>query len=252
MGIFKNLFGSSGPSNPPFAALGMDVHSHLIPGIDDGSVDMEDSLQLIRALMDLGYNRFITTPHIMSDAYRNTPEIIQNGLADLKEALDKEGLAVEIEAAAEYYLDEWFIQNLEKTDLLSFGGAKRYLLFETSYVARPMALKETIFRLKTMGFTPIMAHPERYQYFWKYEDVEAIRVLRSRGALMQVNLTSFAGTRGRRAARIARDMAKEGLIDFIGSDLHRMSQIPAIRRAWDISKELRQLVASGSLLNTTL
>lgn len=251
MGIFKNLFGSS-ESQPPFAGVGIDVHSHLIPGIDDGSVDLDDSLQLIRALMDLGYNRFVTTPHIMSDAYRNTPEIIKNGLAVLREALDKEGLEVEIEAAAEYYLDEWFIQHLEDTELLSFGGEKRYLLFETSYVARPMALNETIFRLITMGFTPIMAHPERYQYFWKYENVEHIRSLRNRGALMQVNLTSFAGTRGRRAARISREMAKEGLIDFIGSDLHRMSQVPAIRRAWDVSKELRQLVASGTLLNHTL
>ena len=132
---------------------------------------------------------------------------------------------------------------------MSFGGDKKYLLFETSYVARPMSLRDTIFRLKSLGFTPVMAHPERYQYFWEHEDITPIRNLRDRGALMQVNLTSFAGTRGRRAARIAREMAKEGQVDFIGSDLHRLTQVPPLRRAYEVSRELRSLVEGGKLLN---
>ncbi len=251
MGLFKNIFGS-GTAAPPFSPLQVDIHSHLIPGVDDGAVDLEDSLNLIRELHKLGYQKLITTPHVMSDAYRNTPETILGGLEKVRKALKKEGIEVEIEAAAEYYLDEWFIQNLEHTELLPFGGEKKYLLFETSYVARPMSLLDTIFRLKTMGYTPVMAHPERYQYFWGYEDVSPIRTLRQRGALMQVNLTSFAGTRGRRAARISREMAKEGIIDFLGSDLHKLTQVPIIHRAFDICKELRQLVDSGTLLNTSL
>ncbi len=251
MGIFKNLRGQK-KGAAPFSAVEIGIHSHLIPGIDDGATDMEDSLNLIRELKGLGFKKLITTPHIMSDAYRNTPEIILGGLEKLREAVKREGIEIEIEAAAEYYLDEWFIKNLEKAELLPFGGENRYLLFETSYVDRPLSLQDTIFRLKSLPYTPVMAHPERYQYFWEYEDVSPIQTLKERGALMQVNLTSFAGTRGRRAARISREMAKEGLIDFIGSDLHRLTQVPAIRRAYDISKELRQLVAQGKLLNQSL
>lgn len=251
MGFFKNLMGQR-TVPPPFAEVEIDVHSHLIPGVDDGAIDMEDSLNLIRELKALGYRKLITTPHIMSDAYRNTPEIILGGLEKLRKAVREEGIDIELEAAAEYYLDEWFIKNLETTELLPFGGDKRYLLFETSYVGRPLSLQDTIFRLKTMGYTPVMAHPERYQYFWEYEDVSPIRTLRERGALMQVNLTSFAGTRGRRAARISREMAKEGLVDFIGSDLHKLTQVAAIRRAHEVSKELRQLIGQGTLLNHSL
>ncbi len=251
MGIFRNLLGQR-ETQPPFASVGVDIHSHLIPGIDDGAVDMADSLNLVRELQSLGFKKLITTPHIMSDAYRNTPDIVLGGLEKLRKALRDEGIDVEIEAAAEYYLDEWFIKNLEHTELLPFGGEKRYLLFETSYVDRPLSLQDTIFRLKTMGYTPVMAHPERYQYFWEYEDVSPIHTLRERGALMQVNLTSFAGTRGRRAARISREMAKEGLVDFIGSDLHKLTQVASIRRAYEVSKELRQLLTEGTLLNLTL
>ena len=195
MGLFKNLMGQR-KAPPPFSTVKVDIHSHLIPGVDDGAVDMPDSIQLIRDLQGLGYEKLITTPHIMSDAYRNTPEIILGGLEKLQTAVKAEGINIEIEAAAEYYLDEWFSNHLEEADLLSFGGDKKYLLFETSYVAKPLSLQDTIFRLKARGFTPIMAHPERYQYFWEYEDVSPIRTLKERGALMQVNMTSFAGTRG--------------------------------------------------------
>ncbi len=251
MRILRNLLGSyDGP--PPFTRVRVDIHSHLIPGIDDGAADMAESLQLIQELQSLGFKKLITTPHVMSDAYRNTPAIILGGLGKLRQALKNEGIEIEIEAAAEYYLDEWFIKNLDHSELLSFGGEKRYLLFETSYTDRPLSLQHTIFRLKTMGYSPVMAHPERYHYFWKHEDVSPIQTLRERGALMQVNLSSFAGTGGRRAARISREMAKKGLIDFIGTDLHRLAQIASVRKAFKVSRELRQLSTQGTLLNHIL
>lgn len=252
MGFLRNLFSGSSEKQPPFEGLGLDIHSHLIPGIDDGATDLEDSINLVRQLMSLGFDRFITTPHIMSDAFRNTPETIGNGLKRLRKGLDEAGIEVEIEAAAEYYLDEVFLEMVDSQPLMTFGGEKRYLLFETSYVSKPMSLQETIFKLKSSGYTPILAHPERYQYFWELEDVEPIRQLRERGALMQVNITSFAGTRGRRAARIAKEMAQQGLIDLVGTDLHRSAQIEALERACSISKELKQLIASGQLLNQKL
>lgn len=251
MGLFQNIFGKR-EAPPNYSSLVVDMHSHLIPGIDDGAQTMEQSLDLVRRLQSLGFQRLITTPHIMSDAFRNTPEIILGGLEKLKAALKENDIAVEIEAAAEYYLDEAFIELVEKGELLTFGGEKRYVLYETSLVSKPLSLKDTIFQMKTRGYTPVLAHPERYQYFWDLEDLTPIRSLRSRGTLFQVNLTSFAGTRGRRAARIAKEMAKEGLIDFIGTDLHRKAQVPTLQRALDLSKELRQLLESGSLRNAEL
>ena len=248
-----DFFGGRGKiPPPPYQLLGADMHSHLIPGIDDGARDLEDSLALVHTLCDMGIKRVVTTPHIMSDAYPNTPETILNGLAKLKEALKSEDIEVEIEAAAEYYLDEWFVETLEREPLMTFGGPKKYLLFETSYVSQPLSLQEIIFRMQSLGYTPVMAHPERYQYFWEIDNISPIAELKERGSLLQVNLTSFAGTRGKRAAKIARDLARAGLIDFVATDLHRIAQVQAIKKAFDTSKELRHLLESGKLLNTTL
>ncbi|HHG84349.1 MAG TPA: capsular biosynthesis protein [Bacteroidetes bacterium] len=251
--MFKQLFGGKKQSGEgSLSVLKTDLHSHLIPGIDDGSPDLETSLEMIRGLMELGYRKFITTPHIMSDAYPNTPEIIRAGLDKLREAVAEAGLDVKLEAAAEYYLDEIFIANLDKVELLTFGGERKFLLFETSYISRPMSLGDTIFRLQSLGYSPVMAHPERYQFFWRESGVDEIRGLRNRGLKMQVNLASFTGRQGRRAAIIAREMAKEGMIDFLGSDLHRPSQVATVGKAPAASKELRQLLQNATLLNQEL
>ncbi len=250
MGIFKQLFGKK-TAGPGLDVLEIDLHSHLIPGIDDGAKDLADSLALVRGLADLGYRKCITTPHIMSDAFRNTPEIILGGLETLREALKDEGIEVEIEAAAEYYLDEAFLEKIESEELMSFGGEKKYVLFETSYVAKPMSLEGTIFKLKAKGYTPVLAHPERYQYFWELKDVTPIAELRERGALMQVNLTSFAGTRGKRASWIAESMVKHDLVDFVGTDIHRTAQLEALRRSTG-NRALQELLEGGKLLNKGL
>ena len=251
MGLLQNMFGKKREASQ-LSVLQTDIHSHLIPGIDDGAQTMEESLGMVRKLVTMGYKKLITTPHIMSDAYRNTPEIILSGLEKLREAVREDGLEIEIEAAAEYYLDEAFIENMEKTDFMTFGGTSKYILFETSYVSKPLSLKDAIFKMKALGYAPVLAPPERYQYFWDLEDLGQIRALKKRGALMQVNLTSFAGTRGRRAARIAKDMAKEGLIDFIGTDLHRKAQFAPIQKALENSRELKQLLSGDQLLNKQL
>lgn len=252
-GIFKQLFGSKKEAGKDgFSLLGTDVHSHLIPGIDDGSPDLSTSLTMIRELYSLGYRKCITTPHIMSDSYPNTPTIIREGLEKLRKGVADAGIEMELEAAAEYYLDEVFTASIESTELLTFGGQNRYLLFETSYISRPLSLNETVFKLQTLGYAPVMAHPERYQYFWREEGLDEIRMLHSRGIKMQVNLSSFTGRQGRRAATIAREMAKEGMIDFLGTDLHRPSQVETVGKALAVSKELRQLLQNSTLLNQQL
>jgi protein-tyrosine phosphatase len=252
MSFLQRIFGGQSSEAAPFGKLGTDIHSHLIPGIDDGSSSLEESMVMIRTLHKLGYSKLITTPHIMSDAYRNTPEGIRAGLQVLREACKKEALDIELDAAAEYYLDDGFAQTMGTRELLTFGGDNRYLLVETSYVAKPMVMNEVIFELNTKGFKPVLAHPERYQYLWSEDAVEAVRAMRSRGLLIQVNMTSFGGRYSKRATSIARELAQEDLIDFIGTDLHRPMQLDTLAKTFHGSKELRHLIDSGRLLNPTL
>ena len=158
--------------------LKVDLHSHLIPAIDDGSQSMEESLTLLQGMADLGYEKVITTPHIMADAYRNTPEIIREGLFALRAEAKQAGIEIEIDAAAEYYLDDGLYALLQKGDLITVNG--EYLLFETSYISKPLQLEDMIFEIGAAGYTPLMAHPERYRYV-KDPEKEYTRLKRPRG-----------------------------------------------------------------------
>lgn len=252
MNLLQRIFG--GPQLEPeaYSKVHTDIHSHLIPGIDDGSNSIEQSLEMIRGLKSLGYKKLITTPHVMSDAFRNTPEIILGGLEKLREAIKAEGIEIELEAAAEYYLDDTFSQKLEAGNMLTFGGSEKYLLVETSYVAQPMGLNDLIFQMLTKGYQPVLAHPERYQYFWDGDALYNIQQLRERGLKLQVNISSFVGRNSKMAAQIVRSLCNEGLVDFIGSDLHRPQQLETLRKAPSSSKELRNLIEQGSLLNSKI
>lgn len=204
--------------------LRVDLHSHLIPGIDDGSQSMEESLTLLKGMEALGYEKMITTPHIMADAYRNTPQIIKEGLNALREAAIQEGLTIEIEAAAEYYLDDGFEDLLQKGEILLLKGD--YLLFETSYFAKPIQIEEMIFAITSSGYKPLMAHPERCRYV-KDLQKEYAR-FKELGVLFQVNLNSFGGHYGKDAKQKADFLSKEGMIDFLGSDVHHKKQVETL------------------------
>jgi len=206
--------------------LKVDLHSHLIPGIDDGSQSMEESMKLIRGLSELGYQKMITTPHIMSDAYRNDAEIIYAGLDRIRAEVAKENIPVEIEAAAEYYLDDGFYQELKKDRVLTFG--ERYLLFETSYYSKPLQLEDMIFTIGTAGYQPVMAHPERYRYI-KDPESEYGR-LKELGVMFQINLNSLGGHYGKQAKNLAEFLVDAGMVDFLGSDLHHMKQLQSLEK----------------------
>jgi len=227
--------------------LKIDLHSHLIPGIDDGSRNMEESLVLLRGMVALGYEKVITTPHIMSDAYGNTPKIITEGLRVLREEALKEGLSIEIEAAAEYYLDDGFNTLLEKGEMMTLKG--EYLLFETSYFAKPMQLEEMIFAISSFGYKPLMAHPERYSYVRDF--LKEYRRFKELGVLFQVNLNSFGGHYGKEAKEKADFLNKEGMIDFLGSDVHHKKQVDTLS---DIFKSAvyPTIFKQNTILNDTL
>ncbi len=244
----KNLFRSK-PNLPPanLGRLEVDMHSHLIPGIDDGAREVEDSLQMIRRFSELGYRKLVTTPHVMSDFYKNTPETILPGLEKVKDRLKQEGINMQIEAAAEYYLDEAFEKLISDKNLLTFGD--NYVLFELPFISEPPNFKSVLFDLQTHGYKPVLAHPERYG-FW-YNDFEKYRDLHDQGIYLQLNMLSLIGHYSPETQKIAERMVKEGLVRFLGSDCHH----PHHQELMDLARRtegVHQLIDSGKLLNNTL
>jgi len=246
--MFFSLFKSKKKTEvlPP-AQLKVDLHSHLIPAIDDGSQSMDESILLLKKLEEIGYKKVITTPHIMLDAYKNTPDIIHKGLESLRKASSEAGISLQIEAAAEYYLDDGFYALLQKGNMLTLG--EEYLLFETSYVSKPLQLEEMIFEITSAGYKPMMAHPERYRYI-KDPQKEYGR-FKELGVYMQVNINSLGGHYGKSAYQNASFLAKEGMIDFLGSDTHHEKHLLTLNEVIH-SKVYSDLFSNNIILNDTL
>jgi protein-tyrosine phosphatase len=236
----------------PLAALRTDMHSHLLPGLDDGAETLTHSLDLLRELSALGFTKLVMTPHIMGDFYKNTPESVRNALAILRVAAVEAGLAdVTLECAAEYYLDEWLGRKLiDGTELLTFGGEQRYLLIETSYLNEPLNLNETLFDLQAAGYRPVLAHPERYVYLYpRFAEIEKLR--QEHGVLLQLNLNSLAGYYSPAARHVAEKMIDAGLVDFVGTDTHHLRHTAALATKTVKSAYFRKLMELP-LLNNTL
>jgi tyrosine-protein phosphatase YwqE len=164
VGLFKKIFGEKLLSTPVnLGILKTDVHSHFIPGIDDGAQTIDDSIALITQMRNFGYTKVITTPHIMGDAFKNGRHNILPGLETVKNAIKENNIDINIEAAAEYYIDADLEEKIKKKDILSFGN--NYVLFEMPFVSEPSNLSTVIFELQLAGYKPVMAHVERYP-FW--------------------------------------------------------------------------------------
>ena len=253
--LLQKWFGSKPAPVVPLpeglAPLVADMHSHLLPGLDDGAETVEQSVAMLRELQGLGLRKLVMTPHIMGDFYKNTPEGIRAALSALQTAAKQAGITnVELQCAAEYYLDEWFGRRLDRGDeLLTFGGTKRYLLIETSYINEPFNLAETIFRVQSMGYQPVLAHPERYTYF--YGRFDELKKVRDNGALLQLNLNSLAGYYSSGAKRVAEKLVDAQMVDMVGTDAHNLKHINVLRDKTLSTEYLRKLLAMP-LLNSSL
>jgi protein-tyrosine phosphatase len=248
MSFFKKLFGSQPKLQPlDFSVIQTDLHSHLIPGIDDGSKSMEDSLTMLRKFREMGYRKVITTPHVMSDFYKNTPEIILGGLEKVREAIQKEGLDIQIEAAAEYYLDFHFDELIKKKQVLTFGH--NHVLFELSFNDEPPRVKETVFNLVTEGYKPILAHVERYPFY--FNAWNKIEDFIERGVLLQLNINSLSGHYGPQVKKMGEQLIDKGYIDVIGSDCHHMGHLQMME-SLRTNPHLHKIVAKENLLNKFL
>lgn len=248
MGLFQRIFSRRTELEPAdLSVLGADIHSHLIPGIDDGAATLEDSIILIEQLQAFGYRKLITTPHVMSDYYRNGPHNILPGLETLRKALKEKGISIELEAAAEYYLDEAFPGMLERGELLSFGN--KYVLFEMGFMSESPNLKEVLFELQLAGYKPVLAHPERYPYW--FQAFSKIVDLHDKGVILQLNINSLTGAYGPEVRKNAEKMVELNLVSFLGSDCHHIGHVERMDHARK-SPHLHKLLASGKLMNSSL
>jgi tyrosine-protein phosphatase YwqE len=223
-----------------------DLHSHLIPNIDDGSQSMEETIGLIIGYKELGYTKLITTPHVITDHFPNTPASISAGLDEVKKELADKKIEMQFEASAEYYIDEFFLKRIEAEGLLPFGN--KYILIETSTVNYPMIFRDVIFELKLNGFNPVLAHPERYTFLWNNNQL--LHELRDTELLFQLNCISLTGGYSPGIKKMAEKLIDERMVDFAGSDVHEISHLDYLARSLELpyAEKLFKL----NLLNNTL
>ena len=164
--MFSFFFKKKIKVDAKFLGIDVDMHSHLIPGIDDGAKTLEDSIGLIRGLQDLGFKKIITTPHIYKEHYPNTKAGILRGLEELKKGLIDANIDIAIEASAEYFMDDHFESLIDKNEILPLNGKDgKYVLVEMSFFGMPPKLEDYLFKIQLKGYTPILAHPERYLFY---------------------------------------------------------------------------------------
>jgi protein-tyrosine phosphatase len=247
--MFK-LFSKSRPvaSFPFYQEIGTDMHSHLIPGIDDGSPDMETSVMLAKGMAELGYTKLVTTPHIMWDMYKNKEEVITAKLALLREALKDAGCNIEIYAAAEYFLDD-HVANLlkENKPLLTISGNKVLVEFSLAYPSN--SLKDILFDMQMQGYQPVIAHAERYTYLQQHK--EYYDELRTIGCWFQLNILSLTGHYGKTVTELANWLIKKNYIELLGTDLHHQGHLEALKNP-ALGPPLRKLLDSGRIQNPQL
>ena len=230
-----SIFRKKAPSHHKFDFLEVDMHSHLIPGIDDGSPNSDTSAALLEEMWNMGFKKIITTPHVYKELYPNTASIITNGLDQLKK--EHQYTTAQLGAAAEYFADEHLMELVGKKEILCLH--ERKFLMEFSFYNQPLFADDFLFQALTSGYTPVIAHVERYQFL--ENKTEKIAHWQEMGCLIQVNLGSLEGYYGKHIRQFAHEILKQGLIDFLGTDLHHERHLASIKRllaADDLMKTL--------------
>jgi tyrosine-protein phosphatase YwqE len=234
------------PLNEFFPKGFIDIHSHLLPGIDDGAPDLDTSIQLIQKMSSYGIKNFITTPHILGEMYPNTPEIIKAKLRLVQDELKKRNITdIKIDAAAEYMLDEQFPNILEEGDLLTLKD--NLVLVEMSYFSPPINLFEILFQLQLKGYKPILAHPERYNSY--HNDFRMYQKLKNAGCLFQLNLLSLTEHYGKYVQKTYEKLLKENMYDFVGTDAHHLNHLKLLQKVGTNRnlKNLKQLINKNQI-----
>ncbi len=221
----------------------MDIHSHLLAGIDDGAKNWEESIALIKRMKGLGIHNFIVTPHVMEGVWENTPKRITGKLKELEKQLQAAGIkGIKLRAAAEYMLDSNFSKLIKAKDLLCLKDKK--ILVEMSYINPPINLYELLFDLQIAGYQPVLAHPERYSFY--HRNFKEYYKLREAGCLFQLNLLSLSSYYGKEIQKTAKKLLKENLIDYVGTDTHHQLHLSALE---SINTQANYKLIASALMN---
>ena len=248
MSFLKNLFGNK----PRLASQGfvnpvkVELHSHLIPGIDDGVQAIEESVAVLKQLHEWGYQKVITTPHIMADFYKNGPDNILPGIEKVRQALAENNIPLQLEAAAEYMIDDGFERKIDQGTILTFGN--KYVLVELPFMSEPVNFKSALFNLRVDGYKPVLAHPERYGFLAAKPD--KFLELHEQGVLLQLNLFSLVGYYSPQIQKTAEYLLKNKLISFVGSDCHGPRHLHVFADA--LGSRNYELLCEQNLLNNQL
>lgn len=206
----------------PDQSLPVDIHSHLLPGIDDGVKSVEEGIEAIKGLIALGFKGCVTTPHFYEEVYPNKEsEVLALG-AEMEKEINKRALDFKLLIAGEYFIDTYLLEKIKSGYPLNVFG-KQYVLVETSFLEKPPIFEEVIFELRTAGYRPVLAHPERYQYL--FENPDLARDWNDQGLLMQVTTGSLGGIYGKGPQKLARNFIDMNIVNFLGSDLHAPRQL---------------------------
>jgi protein-tyrosine phosphatase len=249
--IFNKKDGSDIRMSDPFInPIKVEFHSHLIHGVDDGSQSLEHTLDVLKVYSEMGYEKVITTPHVMSDYYKNGPENVLPKVEEIRQGLADRNIQIQFEAAAEYMVDEGLEDKIKNNEtLLTFGGTNKYILIELPFMTEPRNFKKVTFDLFMAGYKPVLAHPERYLYYsTKKKDFEEIA---DRGILLQANILSMVGYYSKQVEKAVEYLIENKLINFVGSDLHHIKHAEIIKNDAFNNKLYRRAV-SLDLLNNTL
>ncbi|MBV8252197.1 MAG: histidinol phosphatase [Chitinophaga sp.] len=246
MFLFRRRSSSQVSTEALLAFMGTDLHSHLLPAVDDGVQDTATSLEFINALQQMGIRQIITTPHVMMDRFPNSIHTLSEPFKQVKAALMEDGNNIPFRHAGEYYLDEDLPQLLEQPLMKIFDNV---VLVEMSFMSAPPQIFQWLFDLQAAGYQPLLAHPERYAYH--HQHPESYAKYRERGCMMQVNLLSLTGYYGKHIKQAAEYLLQKGWIDYIGTDLHHHKHLQAIR---DIAtnKKLRQTLEAYPFKNASI
>lgn len=235
------------PLNEIFDDNFIDIHSHLLPGIDDGAKDINNSLELIEIMNSYGIKNFITTPHVLGDVYPNSSELILNKANDVRRELKEKGKeSIGFRAAAEYMMDEKFVERLKNNDILTLKDT--YVLVEMSYFNAPFNLFDILFEIQLKGFKPILAHPERYNFY--HNDFQMFYKLKKAGCLFQLNLLSLTEQYGKGVQKITQKLLAENLYDFVGTDTHHANHLRLLKKIGEKKtvKQIEHLIKNNWVL----
>lgn len=203
----------------------VDIHSHLLPGIDDGSKDNDNTITLINNLKNYGFSQFVTTPHVLPGVWNNKRQDIIDNEASTKTLLSNSGINNPFKAAAEYLMDDVFLKLIKTEKLLTIKD--NYVLVEMSYLNAPLQLYDILYELQLEGYIPILAHPERYLFYhFKFEEYEKLKKV---GCLFQINLLSVTGYYGKPVFEVCKKLLDNNMIDFAGSDTHHERHTEAFK-----------------------